>query len=528
MKVPLLISLLLAGPLHATTLLKQEIIGKGAVRYYDLNGDKRPDYIIKSNEHGPVETLEDSNFDGTMDVKSTFAEDAEFYRVQEFSKVGSAPRRRLSFWNDEHKDRTFILTHIDDDNDGTWDREFVVSGALFSHKDDCPPGAISRESENLAKTALNITTAVPEYMKTDFGYRIHSSCIEGTKRDWFLRNADTSIREGLACLYRLDERGGKGAAKNFIALEKLIKPNNIQVICHDTTFKWDATSVARATLDRSSPERYLPLVHPGISFNPAAVEQFHKKGASGELELQRTLFHEQLHNLGHRHNHDLEYAYPCETCCFPEAGKEKAEITEVSCRLCSGNYQGQVDPKYVYDITRFGQLTYTSEPALTATLNYLRLYPGSKTGLAFLAVNLSNSLSPVGVELAKLVPLPHSPEEARLVADARKFKDQPLFRPYEHTTEAIAAAFRDLYFLGDPEAALKKLRTNFKTIQKEFSAKPSSDPKQQYVDSQVRSALNILLDDLRLKGYTGKLKDKKKIREIAKSASDFTFDLETK
>lgn len=224
-----------------------------------------------------------------------------------------------------------------------------------------------------------------EFHTSSWGHKIHKSCLDKGDKDWFLKNTEKAIKQGMSCLARLSSSGGKGAARNHVSLSNLLQQKNVQVICNEAGYDWGSATLAHATTSKS--DKSSQLKHPGISFNPAAVADFRKKGKSGDLEFVSTMFHEQLHNLGYLHGHDVEYPYTCEKCCFP-GDDDSEEVKSIACKICSGNYGGSNDVAYLKDITSFGQATFSKDQALATNLRYLKENPANVSGLSYLALNL--------------------------------------------------------------------------------------------------------------------------------------------
>lgn len=106
--------------------------------------------------------------------------------------------------------------------------------------------------------------------------------------------------------------------------------------------------------------------YPGITLNTALLSSNGRLDSSEQM--QRTLFHEALHTIGHMHGHAPEVCYACEACCFgvvdrnaPNAGVRRA----AACSLC--NETGTITP----DSNYFGRLLESArdlyDPMLAST-----------------------------------------------------------------------------------------------------------------------------------------------------------------
>jgi hypothetical protein len=78
------------------------------------------------------------------------------------------------------------------------------------------------------------------------------------------------------------------------------------------------------------------------------------------LELKRTIFHENLHNLGYRHGDGIEFPYTCEASCFPYKDKENDSQSEslLACKICNGDYPSEESIDYLNDFVEYSDLSY--------------------------------------------------------------------------------------------------------------------------------------------------------------------------
>lgn len=521
------IALLITSPLQAAeALLEVKTIGNRVERIYDINKDKKPDFIEVFKNKILAERKVDLDFDGTFDRESIFFADpdAEFSEIMSERKHGKFPRKQVNYWSDLKNKKLMSLTRIDKNNDGKWDHEYKTSAELDQKSEDCrqqPAGF--QEAISLSQTGLAAATMTDEYLLTSWGHKIHRSCLDNGKKDWFLSNTEKAIKEGMSCLDRLGREGGVGAARNNASLESLLSNNNVQMICNETGYNWGGGTIAHATTgaDRNNAQ----LTHPAISVNPASITEYRSQGVDGALEFTRTIFHEQLHNLGHKHNHDIEYAYTCEKCCFP-AGDDKQELTDMACKVCSGNYNSGTDLEYVKDITRYGEITYEKSHGLSSSLNFLKENPGDVDGLNYLALNLSGVFNPIGEHLAEKVKTSNTltAEQLAIVSEAQKYKGMPLQATYAPSAKIIADAYYESYKSGNPKAALDLIQRELTTIKQQLNLQdPEADGK--YVRDNLKSGLKKMVFDIWLYDFAGNLEDETKKKALKDQAYEITREL---
>jgi hypothetical protein len=182
-------------------------------------------------------------------------------------------------------------------------------------------------------TEAMIVGKVSFYDKTSFGVLIDESCKDLHKDILLISQA--AIAEGISCLKQL---GGKGSEANLALIQSLLenKRNPVKIRCDERTgYPWreDVNAYASIPSDRG---------HPFMSLNPTK--------SALPAQLKATIFHELFHNCGYRHSHDVEYSYTCETCCIsPSIAPKNESEKEIGCKICKGDYQDRLDPKYLKD-----------------------------------------------------------------------------------------------------------------------------------------------------------------------------------
>jgi hypothetical protein len=492
--VVLLISLLLSAATMASSR---------KVQNYDLTGDGKPNLVRIYQNNLLIEQQDDLDLDGTLD-QWTFYQ----YGTGPVFKIVRKRGRETVYWHDTEKKLTFSKTSIDRDGDGKWDHEYITHGPIDQRVvcQTSTPALV----QQLADDGLSAVTQLSEFHQTDYGLQVHRSCL-GANHEWFNQGAREALAEGASCLAKLAQTGGRGARRNAQLLAISLEKNDVQVLCNDQSL--GPGTIAMATVDSSQDNSRNGMRHPAISINPAFMQKV-GNGEASMLDFKKTIFHEQLHNLGYRHSHDIEYPYTCESCCFDE-GPENA----AACRICSGNYEGSTDLAYLRDLTSWGRQNYNLTHGQKASIKYLKENPGSLEGIAYLANNNSDAFNPMGWELANLIKKNNnlSPEEANLFLDMRDYPD--LHGPYRNSGKVLAEAYYELYMNGNSEGALKILGDARETIKTQTGPGfHSENTASQYLKSDIRATMRTLLYDIWLDRNVGHRTSPARAEEISTQA----------
>jgi hypothetical protein len=462
---------------------------------FDFDKNGKPDFIEVYREGKLVETHYDSDVDGKFDRHTILDPESEVFKIIHLDKTKSQPRKRISFWNNELRKKTIAHFELDKNNDGIFEISYEMDSDIEEKRETCstvPAG----QTDSLAASALAACLRAEDYTQTDFGYRIHKSCMEGD-RSWVLPMIRDSISQGRACLTRLSQSGMRGAARNLSSLESLLSANNVQILCDEPGYDW-ARAVAHATTGTQRAREDLPLVHPGISLGP---DNFKARTTEGDLEFKRTLFHEQLHTLGNRHGSEPEISYTCEKCCFP--GNDAKEV-EAACKVCGGDYSSITDVNYLEDISGFAEASYSTREARSASLAYLKENPGDELGLAYLALNTGGIFGPVGNELAEVLAADShlSSEERAVVERAQKYKSYGALTPYKSGGRIVAEAYVKLFRDGNPEEALGYLRRNANALKAQMSLRSGDNG--HFMADNIKDNVDKLIFEVWIKGYRGR------------------------
>lgn len=339
------------------------------------------------------------------------------------------------------------------------------------------------------------------YLDLQPGHRVHESCLSNWGRDLFVENFQSSMNAGLQCLGRLAS-GNNGARVNLSQLEGLFTNTKVSVVCHQKDYEWNGI-VGHASVGPTDAILDPPVAHPFISLNPTSPNPV---TAGDILELKKTLFHEQMHNLGMRHGHSIEYPYACEDCCLSEGtSASDADRIALACKLCSGEYAGTRDKRYVLDLINWGNKDYRSFLGQKAATNYLKESPNDPWGYAAAALASSDIFNAFGPSLAAEVRrrIPErSAEVEGLLVSSENFKDASHFEFAKPSADVLAKVHMDLFFAQDSMSALYALEKNKQMLKAAITAPSASDTSNRtYVAGQLRSQVKALMYTIWLDEY---------------------------
>ncbi len=499
--------LLILKPVLVSASPVRKVDATQEVKNFDTNNDKKIDYVIINERKIVKEIKEDINFDGIFDRQTLFfSEDEEFTKIVDQKKIGNKPRKKISYWIDTKLKKYMSLTQIDKNDDSKWDIEYRSHSDLLEFRNKCNQDDGLGKTQNFTEEIIHLVNGIDEYTLTDSGFRVEKSCFMENSKEWFLKNLENSIQEGLGCLEKLkNEKDGNGALKNFSLLKNILAPPpSVQILCNESSdeYNW-SKAVAHGTAGPvASTSR---LQHPGISIDPEYLKEKKTQGERGEKDLKKTLFHELFHNIGYKHFHDVEYAYACESCCIPSED-DTDEVRSVSCKICKKSYTDASDLEYIKDISDFSHLVSKKDIALKTSIKYLKENPGNLDGLSFLAMNLSDVFSPVGIELSKLI----TSEKENLTEDqknrlltAREYEDQIFLKPFEETSKIIATAYYYTYANQDPKTGLELILKEEKKI-KEALKSQHLNQYDKFIKRHLHENLMNIINEVFVNHYYGK------------------------
>ncbi|GAB4010799.1 MAG: hypothetical protein Fur0010_04150 [Bdellovibrio sp.] len=483
-------------------LVKKIEKGEQSELHFDLDKNKVVDYIEVFKNKVLVQKREDKDGDGNFEFIINYYPKVKSGEIEErretFDPILKILKRLELFRRDEKAKQIEIEISIDENLDGKFDRTFTNRQPLSEYREGNCSNPLSGlpQVSGFTNLGLNVAQEVDGFLTTNRNI-IDKKCFDSRGRDWFLQRVENANSKGLSCLKNLGERGGRGAARNFAGLENLFNSSKVQIVCSENAYDWGTSTLAHATI--TAQDNKNGLRHPALSINPNFDRKF--SAEDGDLEFEKTIFHEQLHNLGIRHGHDVEYPYTCETCCFPNG--QTAEAVDAACKVCSGNYESAKDIKYIEDISNYGEKTFDRSNARAATVNYLKEKPGDPKGLAYLALNTSGLFNPAGIELAKKLEQDNPSPEVKAILDrARSHEGSSFHRQYDRTAQALAQAYYDMFKTGDPNKSLDALKNNMASIKQQLRRRPANED-ERFVRDALRLEMRKLIYIVWIEHYTG-------------------------
>ncbi len=523
---------------NSDKILKQQKTSVGELVIYDLNLDGKADQEIEYRGKDIVKKSIDRNFDGLYDHFITF-----------YNKIDKQKKQRLiqiEKFDDNHDGkidhletvylhsmipRYIIVIEMDKDFDGKL--EFKTTHTIpFKQQGRYPCRQLGR-LDNVVKKLADATIGSVVHMEggfllTDFGFKIHNGCLENFKPDfYFVEQLKSAMHKGLACFAKLESEFQKnsqgrvsGALKNAIAIQDLLERSPVSVVCSEHGYNWSSGGgevMAHAStaeiVDQQRKEFIgdLEVKHPLISINPKYVSKGESDTAQSSYldhdELQMTLFHEHLHNLGHRHGNGVEYSYACEKCCFSDSAAIKSG--GAACRLCTGNYSSELSKKYISDMIEWAESSgslHHKEMAAKMIEKYLAINPNDRWAIISLLRLRGDGFNPVTMAMAKMLKTRFrnlTEGEKNIFAGADRGANSLEYQKYKNIATTVAAATMHYRFdKGKGEQAsldslsegidqLAKLRVKMNN-QAEF--KQLSYTEQEMIRLLVESADDVMID----------------------------------
>ncbi|AUN99236.1 hypothetical protein C0V70_14210 [Bacteriovorax stolpii] len=502
--------------------VSEKVTGKTKVVSYDYNDDKKID-LIETYESGElVKKEQDLDFDGVMDE----TREIKAY-VSDTEPVETITRkdRKLKVYRNEKLKLFITTTEIDTDGDGKYDKTITDHEAIGQKKGEACDPTISPFLNAATVLEADITKAMGKlnngFIKTDFGYKIHQSCFSSWGVKTFSSIMSQSMGQGLSCLSDLAQKNTKanpkapnGALNNLMGLKRLIEKDHVSIVCNEAGYDWKGTA-GHASTSKEDKITNPKANHPFISLSPAYPKKPGKGTEEEVAELTKTIFHEQLHNLGIRHGEGIEYPYSCETCCLPTKDDSKEAVT-AACKICSGQYESNKAgaESYVKDAVVWGEVTYNSNQSLKAVVNYIKENPKSQSGIILFARANAGIMAPVGTEMAKILKSKFpklSKDEQTNLDMALQYKDSAHISAQASKARVLAEANIALYYDNDPAKALSVLESNkaiLKSIVAQSKKKPANTA-EKYTFQQMFTDSKKALVDIWLQNYPKNVDDAK-------------------
>lgn len=482
----------------------------------DQNGDGKTDRIETYENNQLKKVAIDSNYQGQMNEWITYFSSTspdQPIETREQDTNGDKKIDRIEkTYQDPSNDLLIITTTIDPSFNGIFSRSWTSSSKLIQKKDqsDCV-GQVGSESPVLLKLIHNVDSAKyileKGFYNTNWGYKIHQSCLDKWGARDFPNLLKSSLTKGLQCLERLAKENIKqnpkmtnGASNNLQKLNSLLKTNGVSIVCNEKNYNWTDTA-AHASTSPNEVIKELGVKHPFISLNTNSPKTPPKATSEENEELMLTLFHEQLHNLGIRHNENIEFPYACETCCVK---KEEGEKTLDACKICSGGYSGTNDKNYLIDLIKWGKSSDQSDRAAAALVKFQKEYPQDRFGLFAFADASSGIFSPVGVELGKLLKdkfLNLSNQELHFFNNSQEFAKVKNLKAVSPLSKVIAQSYISLYYDKNKNTVLDQLEKNKSEIKTLLQQLDHTQDNNKYIYGEMKNKVANILKDIWLDGY---------------------------
>lgn len=501
-------------------VLKTEKLSNGDQKHsIDLNQDGKADTFQVFRKGVMLSQERDTEFNGKINEwyqYSDYVNPKTAVLVKKIDTNADGKVDRIeSVYRDPGKKKLITTFQIDSTGNGKFDRTWTNVSEL-NQKDQsglCAGTAVSEEEliKNLYKNVSKASSKLNDgFIVNEQGYKIHQSCLENWGADEFPSMFKNSMEQGFQCLRKLANDNVKnnpsspnGAKKNMVGLLALLQTSGISIVCGEKGYDWNGTAghaSAYPAEKMSDPK----VNHPYVSINPNYPKTKREATKEEKDELMKTMFHEQLHNLGIVHNEShIEYPYTCETCCLPSK-EDKPEDVAISCKICAGTYTSNKDQAYLKDFIEWGQKTYNAGRAQKAVVAYQMEKPKDRFGIFAFADISSGTFQPIGIEVAKMLKkkFPERTQEEEAILE--KSLDNEYF---DHNKRAApfaklaAEAHMSLYYDHDENKALTFLENNKKALRELTNRSKSASQNDKYVVDNVYEHLDDLIGKIWMKGY---------------------------
>ena len=435
--------------------------GKHKVRVeHDRNNDKFNDIIETYNPDGSLQdVLRDDDFDKKMEIKETYVKENGHW-IQRVFKLQEDGSYKFVVSTKTPVNQQVLNTRYLQCIEGLWIPEVITR--------------LTDASTDAAMTANN------GWFPTNYGVRIHQSCVSNFGNDFGITGIRESFNEGISCITGLANQRSpsdriSGSLTNLSLLEEVINPPTgpASIVCNETTgYNWSSTAGhASVSSDQALSLPGSPATtvsHPYISINP----NYRPEPAAGDSdsntvsrqEFKRTIFHEFLHNLGYRHGHGVEYPYSCEKCCIGPFGESETDrqIKRRACNVCRGDYSGENDFEYIMDITEMLSLDFDISRATKILTKYIAQNPNSRRAYyQLLNIQTRTSFGGMAGGISEEVNRRFPPRSAEEVEIMRRIRDRADAIPsvLQSAGTHYSAAFFQMYTDGDSDRALQTLQS---------------------------------------------------------------------
>lgn len=494
----------------------------------DINKDGKIDRIEHRIGDRIVRIEEDKNFKGKINQWTSYFIFKNEKIPVEISEVDTnldskVDRKNFIYHDLKHRFR-ITTTEVDADFNGSFEKKFTTHASLREIKEqfNCADGQpyIDEPLISLFSDSTKASDGIfaGDFLKTKLGYDIQKSCMA----KWGVGFPDIlkdSIGTGLTCLQNLakinieNKVNPNGAANNLASLKHLLQNQRPTIICDQkTSYDWNGTS-AHASADLSSELKDDGIKHPYMSINPNDPKINNNATKSEIDELKKTIFHEQLHNLGIRHNEGIEIPYTCETCCLGDNDPKKMNEKKIACKICGGGYKDKNDKEYLKDYILWGKETYRKDRVSKAITDYQKEFPRDRFAL-FSYVDLNSGVfNPVALQVANIFKnkFPDLSEDEKNKFKAIEYIEKEKGLQQLHVvnySKVVANALVANNYDHDPKVALAFLKTN-KDMIKDLDLKiKSANEEDKWIMQDIRKKYFSLVKDIWMRSYPEELPEK--------------------
>lgn len=481
-------------------------------------------YVLKTTIKNDLKTIEvDLNQDGKVDRIETFrgatlvsiARDTKFsgkfdewieYFPYESAKKPIEIRKKdtngdgkvdriETYYSDKEHDLLIVKNEVDSLFKGVFDKTFTTHSKLNQEIDNqgntCPGSNAGLDTLKILKLTKDVGAVKMSlnggFYQTNWGYKIHQSCLEKWGADTFVGLLKSTMSKGFQCLADLAKKNNlqnapNSAASNLRGLNYLLSSNSVSIVCNEKDYHWE-TAYAHASTNPTERIGKTGVKHPFISIEDTGPEVKMKPNEDETKRLEEIFFHEQFHNLGFKHGTEIEFAYTCGRCCVRDADSS-GPLKDTACKVCAGGYEGANDKRYLNDFVAWARMSEEGDRAITALVNYQKEFPKMRWSLFAYADAATDSVSPIGIQMAKILKNKfanlQNDELAHLKNISMYEKEPKLITPkVSQYSKMVAEALVIQQYEGDTKKALTLFENN-KELMKEIlkeEAKAKGDEK---------------------------------------------------
>lgn len=472
-----------------------------AVKKFDLNKDGKIDRIEYYQGKTLVRLEEDRNYDQKMDYIEIYDHSSFYLIIQQDTNHDGKIDFKKSYSKHSLK-RSKVHVEMDRNFDGKFEATIVEIVDDHQKSSECGELSMQDEIERFANGAVGIAQKIPGgFSSSGFGIKIENDCFSKWGND-FKDLVKSSVDIGMQCLDKLAKESPSrmtGALRNSFELSEILKEDKISLVCSDSDkdYDWSSTA-AHASTAPSDKLKGKDIGHPFIALNPSYPKSSGNQRAKENQNIQNTIFHEMLHNLGYRHSESIEFSYGCGTCCFDKeistSGKDAA------CKICAGDYVNELDPNYLSDFVQYGKESYNEKFAFNAVIKSAKLQPQDLSSAALLAEAASGVFNPLGPELAKIIEANHAQKidskmQSRL-ASAKTYEAEDDFKISQKTNTILAKSLYELYFNHDGAKSIENLKQNKDLIKREIAALEKKGGNSVWIAEELRNGLDKLIYEM--------------------------------